>query len=233
MLNQQIKHYVGIFNLYARLFHFNFIFSSILYFDTVVPFLSNNSRAGTAHSRVVVNCKTSPQRLTAMSICECVSAFKMLLSFLLSHAPPYSLAIARFRTSFSSYLLLLYIFQNIKLKIHQRKFERGKTLHKRIFYVPWQWDEISNEHVVRNTRYGMRCAAHMHSPETKQNEESAEQIQIYGVRVWIIYKMNRKKKFNFRVKSSIYDRVSTAMANGAVGIAQTKVNEKVYLFNMN
>lgn len=26
-------------------------------------------------------------------------------------------------------------------------------------------------------------AAHMHSPETKQNEKSAEQIQIYGVRV--------------------------------------------------
>lgn len=189
MLNQQIKHYVGIFNLYACLFHFNSIFSSFLYFDTLFRFFrtvpeQEPHSVGLLLWIVKHHRNGTPLRLYASVYLpsKCIAQFSLSYSHTHRHIRLHSLDFHR--TSFLSYLLLcIYMFQNIKLKIHQRKCEKGKTLHKRIFNAPWQWDEISNEYVARNTRYRMRCAAHMHSPETKHNEESAEQIQIYGVRV--------------------------------------------------
>lgn len=42
--------------------------------------------------------------------------------------------------------------------------------------------------------------SHTHNTfETKQNEKSAEQIQIYGVRVWIIYKMKISLIFEWKI----------------------------------
>lgn len=129
-----------------------------------LSFLRNIFWTRAAHSRDVCG-KASPQRQTKprlyMGVCLWLGMLGTISYFLLSFLPSLSLSLC---TSFSSYYSIY--FRNIKLKIHQRKCEKGKTLHERIVYA-----------VAMSLRSEMRCSrrTHTHTTHSKQNKTKNQQ----------------------------------------------------------